>query len=77
MALFLITAAKGVFVSYWWSKWRFGYFDLLMAVAAVIAVFLLPSVFHKFFPIMDGLAGVGASAIIGCLVVDLVKNGLD
>jgi len=44
----LITIATGLFFTKYWSKWRYGYFDLFCAGAAIVDAFLLPALVEKF-----------------------------
>ena len=69
----LATIATALFLSRFWSTWRYGFFDLFCALAAGAGAFLLPVLAECFVPeIADlGLFGLDAGgAFIGCLIYD-------
>ena len=71
-ALYAIGAA--LFITNFWSKWRYGFFDILCAVAALAGAFVAPVIITKYFKLLSEIGGVEAEsggALIGCLLYDM------
>ena len=74
-----VTALVAVFFTGFWSRWRYGFFDLFCFAAALIGAFATPILIEKFFPLLIELGGVeseAAGALIGCLIYDMFNFGL-
>jgi hypothetical protein len=72
-ALYAIGCA--LFITNFWSSWRYGFFDLLCAVAALVGAFVAPFLIEKYFKILSEVGGVEAEtggALIGCLIYDVL-----
>ena len=74
----IMTIGGALFLTKFWSIWRYGYFDFLCAAAAIACAFAAPLLMEKFAPSLAELGIFGAefrSALIGCLFYDAVAFG--
>ena len=74
----IMTIAGALFLTKFWSIWRYGYFDFLCAAAAIACAFAAPLLMEKFAPSVAELGIFGAEsagALIGCLFYDAVAFG--
>jgi len=75
----LFTVVTALFLTRFWSTWRYGFFDVFCAFAAIAGAFALPALAEKFAPEIAEL-GVFAldagGALIGCLAYDHFASGL-
>ncbi|HXY59577.1 MAG TPA: hypothetical protein VEH76_13475 [Methylocystis sp.] len=69
----LATIATALFLTRFWSRWRYGFFDMFCALAAIAGAFALPLAAEKFVPELAELgifAFDAGGALLGCLVYD-------
>jgi len=75
---FAISGLTALFFAGFWSRLRWGFFDLFCYVAAVAGALAVPPLLHRYFPMLIELGGVevdAAGALIGCLVYDMSNYG--
>ncbi len=74
----VITVATALFLTRFWSKWRYGHFDYFCAGAAIGGAFALPALAEKFVPEFADLGMMefdAGGALVGCLIYDGLSFG--
>ncbi len=69
----LMTIGTALFMTKFWSNWRYGYFDFFCAAAAVACAFAAPALMERFAPTVAELGVFGAEsagALLGCVLYD-------
>jgi hypothetical protein len=69
----LITIGGALFMTKFWSLWRYGYFDWFCAAAAVAGAFIAPALLETLAPEAAALGVFGAEpggALVGCVIYD-------
>lgn len=51
----LLTCATALFLSHFWSQWRYQFFDYFCAVAAIAGAFVLPALAERMTPALADL----------------------
>jgi hypothetical protein len=74
----LVTIATALFLTNFWSKWRYGYFDAFCAGVAIAFAFATPFLTEKLAPEIANLGIFGleaGGALLGCLIYDTASFG--
>ncbi|QGM46581.1 hypothetical protein [Methylocystis heyeri] len=73
----LITIVTALFLTRFWSGWRYGFFDWFCAAAAVAGAFAAPPLLEALAPEAASLGVFGAEsggALLGCLLYDALAS---
>jgi hypothetical protein len=69
----LYSFGVALFITNFWSKWRYGFFDLFCAAAAIAGAFATPLLIERYFKLLSEIGGLEAEtggALLGCLLYD-------
>lgn len=73
----LLTIGAALFMTKFWSNWRYGFFDYFCALVAVAGAFAAPLLFESLAPEAAELGIFGAEsggALLGCLIYDALAG---
>jgi hypothetical protein len=73
----LITIGGALFLTRFWSLWRYGFFDWFCAAAAIAGAFVAPALLEALAPEAASLGLFGAEsggALVGCLLYDALAS---
>ncbi len=74
----LTTIGAALFMTNFWSNWRYGFFDYFCALVAVAGAFAAPALLESLAPEAAELGIFGAEsggALLGCLIYDALAVG--
>jgi hypothetical protein len=73
-----MTGLSVVFLAGWWSRLRYGFFDLFCFGVAFISALLVPPLVSAYVPQLEDIGGAPldlGGALLGCLIYDHFFSG--
>jgi hypothetical protein len=73
-----MTGLSVVFLAGWWSRLRYGFFDLFCFVVAFLFAVFVPPVVSRYVPLLEEVGGAPldlGGALLGCLIYDQLFSG--